>query len=391
MQLRNEKVAIIGGGPAGLMLGRLLQGQGVDIKIYERDKDKYARWQGSALDMHHDTGLKAITAAGLLENFKKLYRPGADKSVVVDSRMRVIKDDHLATGKELTFGDELFRPEIDRGPLRDMLVSSIKEENIVWDARFTALKPSGTGWNIYFEDAPSAYADLVIAADGANSKLRKYLTDITPVYSGVTSIEGNIYRADINAPKIWGLAKGGSLFALENGKTISFITKGDGTLTFLIGLERPEDWLAVSGIDLGNKQSVEAWFKEEFADWNSGWHELFSTDEVSFLPRVWYHFPQDQHWISQSNLTMIGDAAHRIPPYAGEGANQALADALDLYETLCCEDFNTITEAISSFEHKMLLRSAAITDETLKNTYGFHQGNNLQFLLNLFGVEAGDH
>ena len=110
-----------------------------------------------------------------------------------------------------------------------------------------------------------------------------------------------------------------------------------------------------------------------------------------FTPRLWYHFPIDQYWKPLSNLTMIGDAAHRVPAYAGEGANQALADALELYEALCCSSFESIAQAIASFEEKMLARTAPITVESLRNTDGFHTDNNLQFLLDLFGItDAGN-
>jgi 2-polyprenyl-6-methoxyphenol hydroxylase-like FAD-dependent oxidoreductase len=384
MLLKDKQVAIIGGGPGGLTLARLLQQDGVNVKVYERDADRNVRQQGSTLDMHYNTGLKALSAAGLMDEFKKYYRPGADKAVVVNSKMEILLDEHEEKREE-DFGNELFRPEIDRGPLRDMLIASLKKENIVWNARFTELKPSGTGWEILFENGTSTYADLVIAADGANSRLRRYITDIPPLYSGVTSIEGNIYNAKINAPKLWQLAKGGSLFALENGKTISFITKGDGTLTFLIGLKKTEDWLSDSGIDLNDKMAVAAWFKQEFADWSKEWEELFASDALMLMPRPWYHFPSSQHWKAQSNLTMIGDAAHRIPAYAGEGANQALADALELYEALCCSQFENIEQAIASFEQKMLKRLVPITEESLRNTAAFHTENNLQFLMDLFG------
>ena len=383
MLLENKQVAIIGGGPGGLMLARLLQQKGVQLKIYERDVDQFVRQQGSTLDMHYDTGLKAIHAAGLMYEFKKQYRPGADKAVIVNSQMEIIIDEHTEKSTE-SFGDKHFRPEIDRGPLRDMLVASIKKENMSWNSKCIDIKPFGSGWNIQFENGTIAYADLVVASDGANSRLRKYITDIPSVYSGVTSIEGNIHNAAVNAPKLWALVKGGSLFALENGKSICFITKGDGTLTFLIGLKKPENWVADSGIDFTDRTSVAVWFKEEFAEWNREWDALLASDALVIVPRPWYHFPSDQHWETLSNLTMIGDAAHRIPAYAGEGANQALADALGLYEALCCESFETILEAVASFEQKMLIRSAAATDESLRNTEGFHIENNRQFLLDLF-------
>lgn len=386
--LKGKKVAVVGGGPGGLMLGRLLQQAGVNVKVYERDINQNIRQQGSTLDMHYDTGLKAITTAGLLEEFKLLYRKGADRSSLVDSQMNILVDEQVSSDEG--FGHEAFRPEIDRGPLRDMLVRSLEKENLVWDARFTALIPAGDGWSIRFENGTAAYADLVVAADGANSKLRRYITGITPVYSGVTAIEGNLLNAPVNAPKIWRLAKGGSLHALANGKTIFFITRGDGTLTFLIGVKKPEDWLAKSGIDLTDNNSVCSWFKEEFSDWRGGWEELFVAGEVSFVPRVWYHFPTDQHWEAKANLTIIGDAAHRVPPYAGEGANQALADALDLYEVLCHGNFSTMQEAIAAYEQKMFKRSAQITEESVRNTKGFHADNNITFLLNLYSGTAAE-
>jgi 2-polyprenyl-6-methoxyphenol hydroxylase-like FAD-dependent oxidoreductase len=386
--LKDKQVAIIGGGPGGLMLARLLVLQGVNVKVYERDADRHVRQQGSTLDMHYDTGLKALTAAGLLEEFKKYYRPGADKAVIVNSQMDIIYDEHQGKPQE-DFGDESFRPEIDRGPLRDLLIASLREETIVWNARFTGMEASGDGWEVFFDNGSSAYADLVIGSDGANSGVRRYITSIGPVYSGVTSMEGNIYQAAIHTPKLWQLAKGGSLFALENGRTISFITRGDGTLTFLIGLKRPENWLAGSGIDLTNRHSAAAWFAAEFADWSPAWQELFASDALTLVPRIWYHFPADQHWETLPNLTMIGDAAHRIPAYAGEGANQALADALDLSEALGSGQFETTGQAIAFFEQNMLRRSAVATEESLHNTESLHAENNLEFLMDLFGIRAG--
>lgn len=213
------------------------------------------------------------------------------------------------------------------------------------------------------------------------------------MYAGVTSLECTIPEADKRVPELWQLVNGGSLFAPENGKTISFFSKGDGTLSFLVGLKTPENWLATSGIDVTSRASVAAWFKQEFSSWSPQWQQLFATDALTIVPRPWYYYPSDQYWQPQPNLTMIGDAAHRIPPYAGEGANQALADALDLAEALCGSQYATIEQAIAAFEQQMRSRMVDITAMTIYYTEAMHAENNQQFLLDLFsgGSEGQVH
>ena len=61
-----------------ILIARLLQMNGVDVKVYERDFNKDARVQGTTLDLHHESGLAALRKANLLDEFKKNYRPGAD-------------------------------------------------------------------------------------------------------------------------------------------------------------------------------------------------------------------------------------------------------------------------------------------------------------------------
>lgn len=65
--LENKKIAIIGGGPGGLTLARLLQLKGATVKVYERDFSQKARVQGAIVDLHYESGLKVIKAARLTE------------------------------------------------------------------------------------------------------------------------------------------------------------------------------------------------------------------------------------------------------------------------------------------------------------------------------------
>jgi 2-polyprenyl-6-methoxyphenol hydroxylase-like FAD-dependent oxidoreductase len=384
MLLENKKVAIIGGGPGGLTLARLLQQQGVTVHVYERDASPQVRLQGSALDLHHDSGLKALAAAGLLEEFKRAYRPGADAMVVVNGQLEVLLDQHTDQVAQ-DFGDEGFRPEIDRGPLRDLLVASLKTGTMVWDARFTAMQPAGEGWDIRFENGTEAYADIVVAADGANSKVRPYATEVRPVYSGFTLLEGAIPNAALRVPALWQLIQGGSLTALENGQTISFLTKGDGALNFWVWVKKPEDWLANSGITWTDRAAVAAWFTQEFSTWSPQWQELFANEALTVVPRPSYYLPLDKPWPSQPNLTLLGDAAHQMPPN-GEGVNQAMLDALDLAEALGGVHFNTIGQAIASFEEQMRQRVRGVEVETRELLEVMHADNNQEVFLSIFSA-----
>lgn len=75
MNIANKQIAIIGGGPGGLTLARLLQLKGARVKVYERDLHQTARIQGGALDLHTESGLAALTKAGLMEEFKRITDP----------------------------------------------------------------------------------------------------------------------------------------------------------------------------------------------------------------------------------------------------------------------------------------------------------------------------
>lgn len=379
MKLQDKKVAVVGGGPGGLTLAKLLQLKGVNVTVYERDSNKEVRQQGATLDLHEESGLEALRRANLMNEFKASFRPEAGRLRVLDGQAIIKMDEH-----ELPHKDQEDRPEIDRAPLRDILINALHEGTIVWDSQFVSMEEQDNGWLLHFKNGKSFYADLVVAADGANSKIRPYLTDIKPIYSGVTIVEGNVYEAERNAPKLWEITKGGKVFALGNGQSIILSAKGEGSLSFYTGCKVPENWVQESGIDFNNKQQVFDWFKVAFSSWSEQWHELFASNEIWFMPRPQYYFPLDQTWPTLPNLTMLGDAAHRIPPYAGEGVNQAMQDAFELAENLTSDHFLDIQTAISQYEKQMQARAAVITKDTLENTEILHAEGGLDNLLAMF-------
>lgn len=383
MKLQGKKITIIGGGPGGLTLAKLLQLKGADIKVYEQDLNKNARVQGSPLDLHDESGLAAIIKANLLDEFKNNFLPKADRKKIMNEQAEVFLSDH-ETKVEENFGNPHFRPEIDRGALRKILLESLHPETVVWDSHFISMDKQNSGWLLHFKNGNSAYADLVIAADGANSKIRPYITNIKTFYSGVTMLEGNIYDAKNAAPKISTLLNGGKIMAFGNKKNILMGQKGNGEIGFYASFKTDENWTENSGLNFFDKTQLLEWFKKEYSEWNNIWYELFENTVTPFIPRPIHCMPLDQTWEALPNLTMLGDAAHVMPPFAGEGVNMAMRDALELSDCLTSDKHKTLQEAIADYETNMRKRAAIAAKESLDNGETMHSEKALTTMLEFF-------
>ena len=148
---QNKKIAIVGGGPGGLTLARLLQIKDADVRVFERDFNKEVRVQGATLDLHEESGLAALEKAGLMDAFKANFRPGAEMMRITDHQATIFYDEH-AELSEKTFGGKYYRPEIDRGPLRHILLESLKPGTVVWDSHFVSMDKKDAGWQLNFKN-----------------------------------------------------------------------------------------------------------------------------------------------------------------------------------------------------------------------------------------------
>ena len=366
--LQNKAIAIVGGGPGGLTLARLLQLKGANVTVYERDFSKEARVQGAIVDLHFESGLKVMEAAGLMNAFKANYMPGADKYRLVDKNGNIIIDEQ-SEATEVTFGNENFRPEIDRGALRNMLIDALLPDTVVWDSQFVSMEEVNNAWELKFKNGTTATADIVIGAEGHSSKIRPYVTDIKALYSGATIIQGEINAPEKECPEMYALVDKANLMVMDNGKTIAAQPRGDGGLTFYASSLYPEDWIETSGIDFNDREAVYAYLVKYYEGWNPVFFTLFKACD-HFVPRPLKYFPLDQHWAAKPNLTLIGDAAHLMPP-SGEGVNTAMLDALDLSECLTSGAFQNIQAAIAAYEQQMRARAAILAEEALEGIKDF--------------------
>ncbi|MER5625842.1 hypothetical protein ABT061_32875 [Streptosporangium sp. NPDC002544] len=95
------------------------------MTVCDRDTHPAARNQGGTLDLHADDGQLALREAGLIEEFFRLARPEGQE-------MRLLDPTGLILGHHVPAEDELFKPEIDRGQLRDLLLSSLEPGTVQW-------------------------------------------------------------------------------------------------------------------------------------------------------------------------------------------------------------------------------------------------------------------
>jgi len=223
-----KHIAIVGGGPGGLMLGLLLQRQGFSFTIYERGYQNMHSDRGGSLDIHDDSGQLPLKEAGIFENFRKHARYEGEDTRIVNKDGEILYDED-AEG-------EGNRPEIDRGKLCDIIMEQIHPENIKYGFKFEKLIQRDNGEvELVFENGTTVMTNLVIGADGAFSQIRSYLTNAKPEYTGISMIEMN---SDENEhPDLLKFNKNGKLIGLGGDQAILGQRNGDGRIMAYISFK----------------------------------------------------------------------------------------------------------------------------------------------------------
>ncbi|MFI9818692.1 FAD-dependent oxidoreductase [Saccharothrix variisporea] len=340
-------IAIVGGGPGGLALARVLHVNGIDAVVYERDHSRQARGQGGMLDIHADTGQRALREAGLIDGFHAIARgEGQD--------MRLLEPDGTLLVQEDTPDDApLARPEVDRADLRNLLLDSLPDHTVRWGHALDHVEDGV----LHFADGSTATYDLLVGADGAASRVRPLLTDARPAHAGQHAVELCIPDADRTHPDLAAMVGRGNFWVLGNGKTLAAQRNGDGRVrVYAVFYNTPEDWFTTSGIPLDDPAATRAWLVEEFADWHPDFLALIAACDDTVQTRSISTLPVGLTWEPRPDVTLLGDAAHLMPP-VGEGANMALLDGALLGLALAAHP-DDIPTAIKDYEREMFDRTS---------------------------------
>ncbi|WP_327116086.1 FAD-dependent monooxygenase [Nocardia sp. NBC_01730] len=339
-------IAIVGAGLGGLALARVLRVNGIDAIVYEREPSRGARGQGGMLDIH--SGQRALREAGLIDQFHAIARgEGQD--------MRLLEPDGTLLLQEDTPEDApLERPEVDRADLRNLLLDSLPEHAVRWGHAF---EHADDGL-LHFADGSSATYDLLVGADGANSRVRALLTDARPAHTGQHVVELGIPDIDRTYPDLAAMVGRGNYWVLGNGQSLTAQRNGDGRVRVYTSFyNTAEDWFATSGIPFGDPTAARARLIEEFTGWDSRFTALIAACDDTILTWSITTLPVGLTWPSTPGVTLLGDAAHLMPP-VGQGANMALLDGAVLGLALGTHP-NDFPTAVKEYEREMFERTSA--------------------------------
>ena len=385
-----RRVGIIGGGIGGSALAALLQRRGIPVTVFEKDASIEVRRQGYAITLQQ--GLKTLLAMGISDEELKqvgvsslshtsynaqgqlLGRYGAEVRAAQD------EDDEGRVGCDSGTGGcrgVMHNLHLPRQRLREMMLSRLRPGTVQWSKRLVRVQPGAKTVELHFEDGSNEEVAVVVAADGIHSSIRRERTPTASLqYLGLMVIlgiapyeEAKLEKGEPSSPSprrqeqwldsitrvftmpfdgrhtMWQMS-----FPIEEVRAIKLT--GDSVALKALALERCSGW---DGKLLSLLRSTPL-------DAMSG-HPAYDRDPLN--PDDWR--PQEEKTKIDgevaSLVTVLGDAAHPMSPFKGQGANQALLDALSLCDALVGSELalagrRSLPLALSLYEREMCLRSS---------------------------------
>lgn len=329
------KALVIGAGIGGLSTGIALKQAGIDVHIFERRHDRSEIEIGGGIVMWSNAG-RAMQQLGVADEVFKVA-------------VRVKRAEHRSHDGKLLAAWPLERIEeaqgapsisISRANLHPVLDRALGDVPVKMDAECTGFTQNGSSVTAHFADGGEEQGDLLVCADGRNSKLRRQVANVDsayPLYAGYT-----LWSA---IAKLRHPAAAEGVFAVMHGPASQayFFHINPGQVYWSCAVWMPESSRGRQ-FDAGNKAALQ----ERLRGWGEPIPSLLAVAEEGEIARRDIHGGTPLATWGVGRVTLLGDAAHPMTTTQGQGACSAVEDALVLRQSLAAN--NDVVSALRSYE-----------------------------------------
>jgi len=367
------KVIIVGAGISGLTLAAALAQLAPqhEVQLYERDASAADRRRSYAIGLKGETGLAVLERLGLRD---EVLADGAQQVTNF-----VITDRLGTTLLALPSGKDESRNtyRVERDHLRSVLAEALPAEPVRYGYQALGYETMEDRIRLIFTGGRHTDGDVLVGCDGVGSTLRRQLIDDPPHFLGLSAITGDA-ALESEDP----LLRGGY-----------FMTLGDHGDSFF-GYRQPGGvhYSYTSHVEPAVLESMsQADLLQRVREATTDWHPLVrsiaaAADPESITPRGYYD-RNPSKLVRDGNVWLLGDAAHPMSPFQGQGGNTAMIDALALAELLGSgylpADADRVAAGIVARGRKALL-------ESRRSAQQFHATGPLQILSRNLGFRVGN-
>jgi salicylate hydroxylase len=340
MTANSLRVTIVGGGIGGLATATALHQRGIGVRVFEQAARLTDVGAGVAL---WPNGIRHLRRMGLGESVE---RWGARW---YDTQFR--RSDGTVIAPMLWGSPE---PELEaygmhRADLVDMLAAALPSGTVTTGYRCVSVEQDAEQAIITFANGEQIATDVVVAADGIHSTLQQFVVPSSaPMFSGSIA-----YRGVVDAERAGWPAGQVRLWVGEGRHFLAFAVRAHQLVNF-VGFVPTDAQMKESWSAPGDPAAL----AQEFAGWDSHLTTLIAQIDVTFRWGLYDREPLAR-W-TNGRLTLLGDAAHPMLPHAGQGANQAIEDAIALATVLQAADRTTAPQALLAYDALRRERTARV-------------------------------